>query len=89
VCKQCQNAECLTACHLGVLYIDEHNGARVIDEKTCTGCQDCLKACPYTPSRIRYNTGKVVCVKCDLCGGAPQCVKCCQEDALSFEEEQI
>ncbi|MFC1935399.1 4Fe-4S dicluster domain-containing protein [Chloroflexota bacterium] len=85
VCEQCQGAECLAACQWGAMYIDERTGARVIDEKKCNGCKECMEACPCTPSRIRYNEEKIVCVKCDLCGGEPQCVKYCQEGALNFD----
>ncbi len=86
VCKQCQGAECLAACQLGAIYVDERTGASVIDEQQCNGCGECIEACLCTPSRIRYNVEKAICVKCDLCGGAPQCIKYCQEGALSFEE---
>jgi anaerobic carbon-monoxide dehydrogenase iron sulfur subunit len=86
VCKQCQGAECLAACQSGAISIDARTGAKVIDEKQCIGCQACIEACPYTPSRISFNVEKGMPVKCDLCGGDPQCIKYCQEGALSLEE---
>jgi carbon-monoxide dehydrogenase iron sulfur subunit len=86
VCRQCQNAECLTACQLGAIYIDEQTGAKVIDEKKCVGCKVCTEACPCTPPRITFNEEKAIPMKCDLCGGDPQCVKYCHEGALKFKE---
>jgi carbon-monoxide dehydrogenase iron sulfur subunit len=86
VCKQCQGAECLAACHWGSISIDEQTGAKVIDEEKCNGCKECVEVCPCSPSCIGYNAEKAVCFKCDLCGGDPQCVKYCQEGALSFKE---
>ena len=78
-CKQCEGPECLYACPVeGALYIDEATGARVIDAEKCIGCKLCLEACPQYPnSPIRYDAEREICLKCDLCGGDPQCVKFC------------
>jgi Fe-S-cluster-containing hydrogenase component 2 len=78
-CKQCEGPECLWACPVeGALYIDETTGARVIDPEKCIGCQLCLQACPQYPnSPIRYDAERKICLKCDLCGGDPLCVKFC------------
>jgi Fe-S-cluster-containing hydrogenase component 2 len=78
-CKQCQGPECLEACPVpGALYIDEKTGARVIDAEKCTGCKVCIEACPQYPNTpIRFDAEKNVAIKCDLCGGDPQCVKFC------------
>lgn len=84
ICKQCRDAECLASCTEGAIYIDHQTGAKVVYEEKCIGCKKCIKACPCTPSRMGYNAEKVVCVKCDLCGGDPQCVKYCQGGALSY-----
>jgi len=88
-CKQCDGPECLLACPIDALHVDAVTGARVIDEKKCIGCKLCMEACPATPSRIRFNTAKNVCFKCDLCGGEPQCVKFCPYGALTFVKEEV
>ncbi len=85
VYKQCRAAECLLACQAGAIYPDPQTGALVIDEARCNGCQECINACPCSPSRIRYHAVKSVCVKCNLCSGDPQCVKTCQQGALVYE----
>lgn len=84
-CNQCDDAECLAACPTDAIVVDDSTGAKVVDETKCSGCQLCVEACPYTPPRIRYDTKKNVCVKCDLCGGTPQCVIFCQEGVLSLD----
>lgn len=85
-CKQCDNANCLAACPTGALHVDEKTGARVIDKNTCIGCQACVKACPQYPhSPIYFDTVSGTCFKCDLCGGDPQCVRCCAM-SVSFSE---
>ena len=49
-----------------------------VHQTRCTGCMLCMEACPQYPnSPIRYNEEKHVCIKCDLCGGDPLCVKFC------------
>ena len=83
LCEQCTDAPCLQSCPAGALKIDNNTNARVIDQALCIGCHDCEKACPYTPPRIRFNkAGKAI--KCDLCGGDPQCVRFCHEKALTY-----
>lgn len=83
ICKQCDGPECVAACPTGALHIDEQTGARVIDRDVCIGCQTCLNACPAVLSNIHYNAELNQCVKCDLCGGDPQCVAYCPAHALS------
>jgi Fe-S-cluster-containing hydrogenase component 2 len=86
-CKQCDGPECLWACPTGALHVDDKTGARVIDPEKCLGCKLCLQACPaYPNSPIRYDASRNICIKCDLCGGDPQCVFHCPEGALKFEK---
>jgi Fe-S-cluster-containing hydrogenase component 2 len=71
-------------------YIDESTGARIIDSTKCTGCKLCIQACPqYPDSAIMYDPERNICVKCDLCGGDPLCVKFCPEAALSFTKREV
>jgi Fe-S-cluster-containing dehydrogenase component len=89
VCQQCGTPECLPACRNNAICIDQRTGAVVINETECSGCQACMQACSFTPSRIRFNAAKVVCVKCDLCSGNPQCVGSCHQGALTSERVQV
>ena len=54
-----------------------------IDTEKCTGCQLCVKACPY--GAIRCQDGQAQ--KCELCGGEPECVRFCAPGALRYEPE--
>ena len=85
-CQQCGDPGCLAVCPTGALSIDEVTGTVVIVEKDCTGCRSCMEACPQQPSRILYDADKNICIKCDLCGGEPLCVKYCMEGALSLRK---
>ena len=75
LCRQCPCPECLFACPTGAISVNSMTHARVIDAGKCIGCQRCLKACPY--DMITYDQVRGVCIKCDLCGGDPECVKQC------------
>jgi Fe-S-cluster-containing hydrogenase component 2 len=85
-CQQCEDPPCLSACPTGALQRADHTNAVIIKKGECTGCQLCREACPYTPSRIRHDAHSNTCVKCDLCGGTPLCVKYCMEGALRFQK---
>lgn len=60
--------------------------ARVVNERECIGCQQCLEGCAriFDLSRVRFNSKKQVAVKCHLCGGQPQCVRFCPVGALMY-----
>ncbi len=84
VCRQCEPAPCADACPAGAFDTNEALSIPVIDQEVCTGCEECLGACPHGMVLMDAETGKAG--KCDLCGGEPLCVRYCPEGALVFEE---
>ena len=92
VCYQCADPPCLKACPVGALRVDSLKGtyARLIDERTCIGCQECIKACQqyFRPSRPRFDVQKQKTIKCHLCFGEPQCVKFCPLGVLRLERSE-
>ena len=42
----------------------------------------CTIACPFGTVNYNQDTGKVI--KCDLCGGDPQCAAVCPTDAIVY-----
>jgi len=66
--------------------IDSRTGAVLIDESECTACGDCVTHCPFnTNGRVIFVIAeRGTAIKCDLCGGEPQCVEICPTDALTF-----
>jgi len=86
-CLQCDEPKCLLACPVeGALYIDTETGARVINESLCIGCKQCIEACgrEFGLPRIKFDSINNVAVKCDLCGGDPQCARWCPNGALKY-----
>jgi Fe-S-cluster-containing hydrogenase component 2 len=88
VCNQCDYPECFFACKVeGAMGFDSETGARYIDAEKCTGCKDCIDACPFDPPRISFDAVNEVAIKCDLCRGranGPVCVEVCDREALTF-----
>jgi len=56
-------------------------------EDVCVGCKVCTIACPF--GTVNYNavTGKVI--KCDLCGGDPECAKACPTAAITWVDASL
>ena len=85
-CLQCINPLCIRACPVDAISIDGTTGARVIDEAMCIGCCRCTEECGayFDPPRLRFDQVNQVVLKCDLCGGDPQCVKFCPMGAITY-----
>ncbi len=76
-CAQCEDYPCVEACQVKALSIDSKTGAVLVDEEKCTGCGQCIDACPGRVPHMHPTENNILI--CDLCGGDPQCVKVCQE----------
>ena len=84
ICRQCDPAPCADACPAGAFGANRALAIQVIDPEECTGCGQCLDACPYGMVLMDREAEKAG--KCDLCGGEPLCVRYCPAGALVFEE---
>lgn len=81
-CLQCPDQACVRSCPTGAIQV---RGGLVmgINPKACIGCGICLDACPA--DNIWMNLERGYAVKCDLCGGEPQCVQACPHRAIAFQ----
>lgn len=98
-CRQCPEPSCVNACPVGAMHCDPETGARLVDENRCVGCERCVEACPFTPSRVQWNFEEKHAQKCDLCKNTPfwnheggpkgeqACVRVCPMDAIKFTNE--
>jgi Fe-S-cluster-containing hydrogenase component 2 len=95
VCQQCEEPRCVEACPRNAMEVKTDNGILVIDRELCDGCGACAVACTYGAISIHPKSGKKnkTVLKCDLCGGDPECVKWCEIKAIEFvdasEKERI
>lgn len=84
VCIQCDNPACMRVCPTEAIYRDLVTQAIVLDQGICNSCGLCLQHCPI--GMIQVNPGTSMPMKCDLCGGDPQCVALCPTGALVLVE---
>jgi carbon-monoxide dehydrogenase iron sulfur subunit len=83
-CLQCNDAPCARACPVNAITFNDKTGAWEIDYGRCIGCRECAYACPFGAIRLNVTAEPI---KCDLCGGDPECVKVCPHNALIFGSE--
>jgi Fe-S-cluster-containing hydrogenase component 2 len=83
VCRHCKKPICIDACKFGAITKDELTGAVLINDQKCVGCRACIPACPFGGILL---TPEGTVVKCDLCGGDPECVKHCYFNAIRWVE---
>ncbi|TET65193.1 4Fe-4S dicluster domain-containing protein [Candidatus Bathyarchaeota archaeon] len=76
-CAQCENYPCVESCPTQALSISPKVGAVLVNVEKCTGCGQCIDACPGRIPHMHPTESSILI--CDLCGGDPQCVKVCQE----------
>ena len=89
-CQHCARPACLRACPVNPKAIekDPDTGVVRVIEDRCTGCGECIVACPY--GAMGYDATDHHAVKCDLCserrsdGRGPACAEVCPGNAISF-----
>ena len=99
-CHQCEDAPCVEACPVAANRPALAKGdVRMIDQERCIGCEQCIDACKFTPSRVQWDPKLHKAQKCDLCtdapylgepggiGGTQACVKVCPSKAIAFTDK--
>jgi Fe-S-cluster-containing dehydrogenase component len=88
LCQHCGNAACEDICKQEA-FVRREDGLLVLDPNKCTGCQDCVDACPY--GAIFWNSREGIAQKCTGCShllddgwDVPHCVDVCPHDAIRF-----
>lgn len=77
----------MEVCERGALH--HENGTVILNEEKCTGCWNCIGACPF--NAIFKNEIQGIAIKCDLCKGKKEliCVASCPTAALILEEKDV
>jgi Fe-S-cluster-containing dehydrogenase component len=63
----------------------DSKGVVTIDYDECIGCEACVGHCPFGVMMVLPDKM----VKCELCGGNPQCVKYCATGAIEYEDSEM
>ncbi|MFA7282686.1 MAG: thiamine pyrophosphate-dependent enzyme [Sterolibacterium sp.] len=82
MCRQCGDPRCVADCPAAALAKEEDGGLISWDAEKCVNCLLCTAGCVYAGIAFSADEGHVV--KCDQCGGDPQCVKACPTQALQY-----
>jgi tetrathionate reductase subunit B len=92
LCMHCEKAPCMSACKVEGAIYKRADGLVILDPTKCTGCKNCVDACPY--GAIYFNEGLNLAQKCTGCAHLldngwkePRCVDACPTQALKFGEE--
>ncbi len=86
-CNHCDNPACRQACPTNS-YEKRDDGIVVHNQKTCLGCTNCVRACPY--GAPQYNNVERHVEKCSMCverieaGLLPTCVQACPVGAIEL-----
>ena len=86
-CMHCSKPSCKDVCPTNAISKRE-DGIVLIKEDLCTGCKQCIEACPL--GVMQFEEEKRVAQKCDLCiknidkGLSPACVNVCPSHCISF-----
>lgn len=87
LCRQCDDAPCISSCPFGALYRDEVTRTILVINEKCRGCRKCAGACPNGAIVFHPETRKPLI--CDLCGGNPSCVTRCVTGALTLKSPNM
>ena len=85
VCRQCDDAPCAAACPVEAITLNEQTGAWIVDVEECIGCGDCVEACPF--GGIVFAEEVDLPLRCDLCGGEPECAAMCPSGAIALKRK--
>lgn len=92
MCMHCDNARCMEVCPVEGGIYKRHDGLVVINPAKCTGCKNCVDACPY--HAIYFNEDLNLAQKCTGCAHLldrgweeTRCSEICPTQAIRFGEE--
>jgi carbon-monoxide dehydrogenase iron sulfur subunit len=83
VCSQCRVPLCAQVCPTDALRWVE--GVVRLEPSECISCYKCVESCPFGAMYVHEDCELPI--KCDMCGGDPQCVKKCPTGALRLLPE--
>ncbi|NHJ13320.1 MAG: 4Fe-4S dicluster domain-containing protein [Candidatus Thorarchaeota archaeon] len=82
VCGPCETAPCVDVCPVYAIRRDPISKMTYLDEAKCILCKSCVGAC--VNGVILLDTERMRIIKCDHCGGDPECAKICPTEAISY-----
>ena len=90
-CHHCTKAPCGESCPKEAISRNEQ-GIVLIDNERCTGCRECMEACPF--GAMQFDDQQEIAIKCDLCVHRlaedlrPACMGVCPTGSIYFREKK-
>lgn len=82
VCGPCKEAPCVDICPVYAMRRDPVSKMVYVDHDKCILCKSCIGVC--VNGVIRLDTVAMRIIKCDHCGGDPECAKICPTGAITY-----
>jgi Fe-S-cluster-containing hydrogenase component 2 len=83
-CLRCARPPCAAVCPAEAIVQEPQSRIVRVAPDKCVGCGLCVEACVSGVIQLDPRTDQPL--LCDLCGGAPECIKKCPTGALVFVE---
>jgi len=82
-CNHCENAPCIYNCPTGASYRAD-DGTVQIDRTKCSGCKNCIAACPYGARHVHPQGFIDKCTFCQHIEGTTACAQVCPTECIAF-----
>ncbi len=82
VCNPCEEAPCVEICPVYAMRRNPITKMTYLDHDNCILCKSCVGVC--VNGVILLDTEKMRIIKCDHCGGDPECVRVCPTGAIQY-----
>jgi Fe-S-cluster-containing dehydrogenase component len=82
-CNHCQDAPCVDNCPTGASY-HRADGTVQVDRAKCTGCKNCMIACPYDARYVHPRGYVDKCTFCEHIDGSTACANVCPTECITF-----
>ncbi len=82
VCSPCEEAPCVDICPVYAMRRDPITKMTYLDVDKCILCKSCVGVCVH--GVILLDTVRMRIIKCDHCGGNPECAKVCPTGAIQY-----
>ncbi|MFW9787226.1 MAG: 4Fe-4S dicluster domain-containing protein [Candidatus Thorarchaeota archaeon] len=87
VCGPCETAPCVDICPVYAIRRNPITKMTFLDEGKCILCKSCVGAC--VNGVILLDTNRMKIIKCDHCGGDPECAKVCPTGAIMYTDVAV
>lgn len=82
-CNHCEKAPCIENCPTGASH-RAADGTVQVDRSKCSGCKNCISACPYGARYVHPQGFVDKCTFCSHIEGTTSCAEMCPTETINF-----